>query len=349
MRLFLSSLALAILSACSPKPAEKLRILAWSDYLPDSVLRAHEIESGLPIEVDIFNSNEELAERLRLSMDPGAEPWDLVMPSHYVVSDFVAKGWIEALDQKRLPILESFDSRFRDPTYDPGSKHSVAYVSGITGLAINIKRRPELAEAELSWKEVFENPKYQGEVFLLDDPLEVLAVGLSLTGKSLAQADEASMREAFAALGARRSQIAYFISNMSNLMRSGSCSLCHAYSGEAVAVATASPDRLRFLVPRSGATLWTDTFAIPRNARNKEGAYAFLNRIMKADNAGEILNLNYQQLPHAAAQLKVEQRWLSDVRIFPDTATLGRLQELRLKVELQALAQELLDKLKAQR
>jgi spermidine/putrescine transport system substrate-binding protein len=357
MRLRLWPFVLIALAACSPKPA-KLRILAWSDYLPDTVLREHEIESGFPIEVDIFNSNEELAERLQQSIEKGSEPrsglrsepWDLIMPSHYVVTDFAQRGWIKTLDEKRLGFLESFDPRFRNPTYDPGSKHSIAYVSGMTGLAINIKRRPELAARDVSWKEIFDNPKYKGEIFLLDDPLEVLSVGLALSGKSMANADEAAVREAFAVLGEKRAYIAYFMPNMSNLMRSGTCSLCQAYSGEAVAVATESPQLLRFAVPSSGgASLWTDTFAIPSNARNEDGAYAFLNRLMKPASAGEILNFNYQQLPHAASKLRVDARWLQDVRIFPDAATLGRLQDLRLKTELQTLAHELLDKLKAQR
>jgi spermidine/putrescine transport system substrate-binding protein len=42
---------------------------------------------------------------------------------------------------------------------------------------------------------------------------------------------------------------------------------------------------LRYIIPTSGSSLWTDTIAIPKGAPNPEAAYAWLNFMLEPENA----------------------------------------------------------------
>ena len=45
-----------------------------------------------------------------------------------------------------------------------------------------------------------------------------------------------------------------------------------------------NPD-IKFIIPRSGAIVWLDTFALPARGRNDAGAYAWINFTMRPENA----------------------------------------------------------------
>jgi spermidine/putrescine transport system substrate-binding protein len=45
-----------------------------------------------------------------------------------------------------------------------------------------------------------------------------------------------------------------------------------------------------FFAPKSGALGWIDTFAIPAKSKNVEGAYKWINFIMRPENAAEFTN-----------------------------------------------------------
>ena len=47
-----------------------------------------------------------------------------------------------------------------------------------------------------------------------------------------------------------------------------------------------------FIAPRSGALGWIDTFAIPAKAKNVEGAYKWINFMLKPKNAATFTNLD---------------------------------------------------------
>jgi spermidine/putrescine transport system substrate-binding protein len=49
-----------------------------------------------------------------------------------------------------------------------------------------------------------------------------------------------------------------------------------------------NPD-IQYIVPRSGALGWLDTFALPARARNLDAAYAWINFTMRPDNAARVI------------------------------------------------------------
>src|SRR5882757_8478485 len=69
-------------------------------------------------------------------------------------------------------------------------------------------------------------------------------------------------------------------------------------------VVAKSPDRLAYVVPKEGGTLWIDNLAIPKTARNLDSAYTFLDYVLKPDVAATIVNgVHYAGANQAALPL----------------------------------------------
>ena len=61
------------------------------------------------------------------------------------------------------PNFENIADAYKNPTFDPGNKYSIVYMSGVTGIAYNTKYVKDEID---SWEDLWD-PKYKGKVILL--------------------------------------------------------------------------------------------------------------------------------------------------------------------------------------
>jgi spermidine/putrescine transport system substrate-binding protein len=269
----------------SGPPAKELRIFTWSDYFDDETLRAFERQSGAKVRTDYFSSNEQLLAKLQLSMGSGEPGYDLILPSDYMARIMMDAGLLLPLDKSKLPFLSDFAPEALHPDYDKDLKYTVPLAIGLTGVAINTNVFPEFkGDKELTWKDFFENPKYAGKISLLDDTKEVLAAALFVKGKKLATATEQDVKDVFAYLKAHKKQVRAFTTETRPVIEGDECALCMVYSGDALTVTRNKPE-IRFVLPQEGASIWTDSFGIPKNAANPDLAHQFIATILSAEGA----------------------------------------------------------------
>src|SRR5438046_3113937 len=106
--------AAASMLGCAPgKPT--VRVFTWDSYDDPAVFAEFEKATGIRVSVDRFASNEELLAKLM----GGAQGYDIIVPSDYMVSIMARQGILSELDLSKLPNLKNIDSRFRGLYYDP--------------------------------------------------------------------------------------------------------------------------------------------------------------------------------------------------------------------------------------
>ncbi len=310
----------------------ELKIFTWSEYFDDEFLRKFSEKNHVKVKADYFSSNEEMLAKLQLM---GAEGYDLILPSDYMVRTLIELKMISALDKSKLPVLGDFEPETLNPEYDPGLKFSIPLAIGTTGIAINTKLLPK-AISDLSWKEMLENPDYKGKVTLLDDAKEVLQIALTIKGKALAKATETDVKEAFAYLREHKSQLKGFPPETRPVIEANECALCMAYSGDALSVAKDKKE-IRFVIPKDGATIWTDNLAIPTNAKNTDLAYKFINELLSTEGARSFtLRTNYRTANLKAKTLLLKE--LADSHlIFPTAQERARMHFLVQRKDLNLL------------
>jgi len=82
---------------------------------------------------------------------------------------------------------------------------------------------------------------------------------------------------------------------------------------------------LELILPEEGATMYIDTMLIPTKAKNIDNAYKFIDFMLEAENAAELIKTS-NGIP-AVAELAnlVGQEYANNPLIFPDTKTLRRM------------------------
>src|SRR3954465_7005610 len=113
-------------------PLEKeLHIYNWSDYIAENTVSNFEREFGVRVTYDTYESNEEMVAKLQA----GASGYDIIVPSGYIIPVLVATDLIVPVNKKYLTNLANISPIFQNLPSDPGSKHTVPWQWGTTGIA----------------------------------------------------------------------------------------------------------------------------------------------------------------------------------------------------------------------
>jgi spermidine/putrescine transport system permease protein len=295
-----------------------LNLYIWSNYIPDEVIARFEQRHGVRVNVDLYDSNEAMLAKLQA----GNAGYDIVCPSDYSLQVLIAQGLLQPLDQAALPHLVNVDPSFLNRAFDPGNRHSAPYFWGTTGIAYDRRR---VAEPVTSWAALWD-PRYRGRILMLDDAREAFMAALKLRGHSLNTTDRAILRGARDLLILQRPLVrAYNSTNFEDVLLSGDVWVAQGWSGQFAKAMEAGP-HITYTVPREGGTLFIDSLAIPRDARNRALAHAFIDFTLEAAVAAAICESMKYSSPNRAAWPLLSERTRVNTAIFPPADVLRRLE-----------------------
>jgi spermidine/putrescine transport system substrate-binding protein len=317
--IILISIALVIFS-CGGQEQATLNVYNWSDYIDPAVVKEFEEKYQVKVIYDTFASNEELLAKL----EGGAEGYDVIFPSDYMVEIMIEEDILAPLDHSLLPHLQGMDPKFLDPPFDPGSKYSVAFTYGTSGIGYNTA---EVEESIDSWG-AFWNPKYAGRILLLDDMREVFGLAFKYLGYSVNDMNPAHLDEAKELLVKQKEYLLKYESSMNkDLLLNREALLSHYWAGDMYQVVD-EDSVFAFSIPKEGAVLFTDCMSIPRNAPHKALAHKFIDHILTPEVAGRVINEIWYAMPIPAAMEYVDKEISSDENIFPPAEVLERCEFL---------------------
>jgi spermidine/putrescine transport system substrate-binding protein len=328
--------------------SRELRVLTWSDYLVPEVMAEFEQENSAKIKLDYFSSNEELLAKVQTSVQAGGKGYDVIFPSDYMVGNMKMLKLLAPIDKTKIPAIESFMTTFREPIYDPKLEHSVPFSWGTTGLAFNKKLlgAMDVQKMNISWKEFFESPSWAKQIAVLDDSKEVLHAALLSLGKKWGDVNEASVKEAFEYLKTQKKNLKLFAAQAQVPLENGECTLCQAFSGDAIRVMGIKSE-VGYLIPKEGATIWSDNLAIPVNSANQELAHKFIAKILEPKAAARFTEMSHFATPHKIEVVPLAEEIKKNRAIYPDTQTQKRLYFLSENPELMSLIDRLWTELKS--
>jgi spermidine/putrescine transport system substrate-binding protein len=327
VKLVFVALVLVVVAGLTPAYAQDkptLYIYNWTTYFADDTLSNFEERFGVKVVLDTYSSNDELFAKMQAG-NPG---YDIIVPTDYTVTQMIAAGLLERIDLNNIPnFTANASAQFRNPSYDPGNQHCVAYQWGTVGIGYNIKR----TGGEITgWKDVFQ-AKFAKRVALVNYARDVLVVGLFATGKDPNSTDQADLEAARDFILANKDVIAAFHNEdgQVQLLR-GDVDIVLEYVGDIYQVMAEDPD-IRYVIPAEGTSMWVDNLCVPTGAKNKALAEQFINYIYEAQVAADISNFTSYATPNQKAiddKLIVEEA-LNDPNIYPTEDVLKRLVFLK--------------------
>ena len=274
----------------------ELAIYNWSDYIADDTIPNFEKEFGVTVTYDTYESNEEMMAKLQA----GASPYDLVVPSNYLVPVLAAQGLAFPLVRTYLTNFDHLSPAFVNPVFDPDNRYSVPYQWGTTGIAYRRDKVP----APASWG-VFHDAAYRGKMTQMDDQRDVIGAWLRYRGHSLNSTDPGDLAQARAdAIAAKQNLKAYVSAPVKAQLISGDVWIAQLWNGDTFQAKQEQP-ALDYLLPAEGSTIWTDSLLIPRSAPHKRAAHEFINYVLRPDVGAAISSATGYGSPNQSAMSRM--------------------------------------------
>ncbi len=261
------------LSGCGgAQKSTTLNLYAWSEYVPQKLLDDFSAKYGITVNYDTYSSNEEMLAKLQA----GASGYDVIIPSDYTVAIMIKQGMLEPIDVNKLANFKNLDTRFTNPTYDPGNKYTIPYQWGTSGLVYDKTLVPS---APKSWADLWD-PAYKGRLVLLDDEREVMGMALEVLGFDRNSTNAVELNQAEQKLIELKPNILKFDSDApETAIISGEAWAGLVYNGNA-SLALAEDPNVEYICPTEGCTIWFDNLAIPKGAPHKDAALLFLDWVL---------------------------------------------------------------------
>ena len=323
MILLLSSLLLA---GCGEEvqeiSADTLYVYNFGDYMDPDVLDAFTEETGIPVVVDEFDTNETMYPKVA----SGASVYDVICPSDYMIQKMIENDLLQPLQKDLLPTAALYigeEYLKMSEAFDPGNQYAIPYSWGTIGIMYN---KTMVHDPVDTW-DILWDPAYRDELLMQDSVRDTFMVALRRLGYSMNTTDETELAEARDMLIAQKPLVqAYVIDEARDKLVSGESALGVVYSGEALWMIQANED-LDFALPKEGTNFWTDAWVIPKNAPHVEEAHAFIDYMCRPDVAA--LNCEYltYSTPNTGAREYIEDEEVRDSEIiFPDLSTAPEME-----------------------
>jgi putrescine transport system substrate-binding protein len=321
--------------------AGTLNVYNWSDYIAEDIVPGFERERGTKVNYGVFDSNEVLEAKLLA----GGSGFDVVVPGLQFLGRQVQAGVFQPLDKSRLKNYANLDPELmkRIAVQDPGNQYAVPYLWGTTGIGYNVdKLTAAFGSTDIagSWDLVFkpENLAKMKDcgVMFLDAPSEVVPVVLNYLGEDPNSTDPAVIGKATALLKTLRPYIqAFHSSQYIDALANGSACLVIGWSGDVLQARDRADEsgngvKVAYSIPKEGTALFFDMLAIPKDAKNLDNAYAFIDYLLRPEVAAA--NSNYVSYPNPVPESlpMVDEAIRNDPTIYPPPDTAAKLFTLAI-------------------
>lgn len=301
---------------------DRVILATWPNYHDVANFDLFRDQTGAAVQVNVFGSNEEMLAKLQA----GGSGWDLFVPTNYTLTTYVEADLIEPLDLTKLPNYDAaaFEARFAEAGSVGGKLYAVPKNWGTTGMAWDSGK----AKAPFtSWKEFFDVTRtdFSGRTIVHDYQLTTIGSALKYFGYSFNSVDPAELAEAEKLLIEVKPHLFAITSDYQPPMRNGDAWLTMCWTGEGKQLNRDLPE-IRFALGKEGGEIWSDYYAIPKNAPHRDAAYALLNFLIDPQvNAREALAHGFP-VADARVNAQLPAELLNDPILHPAAELLNALE-----------------------
>ena len=293
----------------------------WGEYIDPDVLDMFEEETGIQVVYEEFETNEIMYPKIK----SGAVSYDVICPSDYMIQKMIDNDLLAEINWDNIPNIKNIGEAYlkKSQEFDPQNKYSVPYCWGTVGILYN----KTMVDEEIDSWDVLWDSNYKDNILMQDSVRDAFAVALKDLGYSLNTTNIRELKEAQELLITQKPLVqAYVVDQVRDKMIGNEAAIGVIYSGEAIYTQKENPD-LEYVIPKEGSNVWIDSWVIPKNAKHKENAEAFINFLCRPDIA--LMNFDYitYSTPNTAARELIEDPEIRNSQIaFPEDSELDRCE-----------------------
>jgi spermidine/putrescine transport system permease protein len=289
--------ASGLLTACGTtekKSDKRIVVFNYGDYIDRDVLKQFEKETGISVAYEEFLTPEAMYTKFK----NGTIHYDLICCSDYMLDKMIQEKDVRKIDMKQLSNAHNIGDTYwkLSQNFDPDNAYSVPYFWGTVGILYN----PKLLDfTPDSWKDLWRKD-YKDNIIMQDSVRDSFVPALCQLGYSINTTDKNELQQAKKLLIDQKELVqSYLVDEVRDDMANEQAAMAVIYSGEAGLARDYNED-LEFVVPKEGSDVWMDSWVIPKDGENYEGAVKFLDFLCREDIAMQNFEYVYYSTPNTA-------------------------------------------------
>jgi spermidine/putrescine transport system substrate-binding protein len=240
-----------------------------------------------------------------------------------MIQKMIDEKLVLPLDHAKIKGLENIDSRFLNLSFDPENSYSIPYFWGTLGIAYNDKFIS--ADKMTSWDDLW-RPELKDNIMLIDGAREIIGLGLNSLGYSLNSKNMEELDEAVTKLRKMTPNVKAIVADEIKMyMANEESAVAVTFSGEAADM-MAENEHIHYVIPKEGSNLWFDNIVIPKTAKNVDGAYEFINFMLRPENAAQNAEYIGYSTPNKKALDILPKEITEDEQFYPTDELMSHLE-----------------------
>ena len=299
---------------------QTLTIFNWGEYIDPDLIKKFEAETGIKVVYETFDSNEAMLTKIQ----SGSTPYDLVVPSDYMIKKMKKLDLLKKLDHSKLEGFDNIDKQFINLSFDPNNEYSVPYFWGTLGIVYNKTKVPSDLKFE-KWDDLWD-ARLENNILLIDGAREMMGIALQSEGNSVNDTNEVNLNLAEKKLELLHKNVkAINADEKKMLMINNEAWVSVVFSGDASAIMTEN-ENMVYSVPKEGTNLWFDNIVIPKTSKNEDAAYKFINFMLRPENAAQNAKFIGYATPNEKAKELLPEEVTSDEQFYPDLSSIEKAE-----------------------
>ncbi|MEM7070515.1 MAG: extracellular solute-binding protein [Pseudomonadota bacterium] len=283
-KLFISIIAIAFSGQIAWAQGE-LNLYNWTDYTPPELIEKFERETGIKVNLDVYDSNESLLAKLK----SGATGYDIAVPSQNFVEIMIEENMLEELNATEMENFKYVDARWRNPYWDPEQKYTAPWQLGTTSFGI---RTDVEGIGSCDTLKTFFEPQGEavGKLGVFRTPEEVVGLAHLYLGQEFCSDDRDSLKAIQELMRNQKPAVLVYSSEATtDRLANKETVVSNNWNGDLMRIRLEGAP-VQYCYPKEGIVGWYDSLVIPRGAKNIENAKKFVNFVMKPQNMALVSN-----------------------------------------------------------
>ena len=260
-------------------------VMIYDEYIDPEMITDFQMKTGYKLQLELYEAQEEMISKLQAT---SSSNYDVIIASDVVIQQMIQLGLIAPIDTSKIPNRVNIAAPFQNPTYDPSNTYTVPYLWGTTGI---LYRDTTLSEDSVSYSMLFDSRKTKKHFSLLDEARSMLSMALLARGYSANSVRPEEINEAINIILEAKKDSNFLSFEGSEIGKekviSGINWAAVVFNGEAMDAINEDPT-LRYAIPIEGSFMWVDAMTLSSKAKNINGAHAFMNYILDAENGAKL-------------------------------------------------------------
>ncbi len=317
---------------------KNINVLVWGQVLDKEFLSDFEHETGIRVNMNYFENNEELFVKLQSSQN---HDYDLIMPSDWAAELLIEEGLIKKLDRQKIKVWDTIYPELCNHYFDPNNNYTIPFYWSLFGIGVDTRYYGGKMPAP-TWGLVFDPLLMPQRISMVEDSRALVFTAAVYLFGSCTLLDNDKVNAIKKLLISQKSRVEiYTDSRVEYVLASGAVPIAVGLSGDFLKVMRRF-DYIDFIIPQEGGFAIIDSFALTSTTKKDDLVYSFLRYLFNPDTVKKYVDkfdffpavkINHEYDDRCASFIEPTQELFQNINFFKNIVSKDILNDVLITLK----------------